>query len=81
MIEHDIRQSATSARSVPRREYRHRDVSGGWLRRRSSGATDGLVTNASLILGAGGADLSPHPIVLTGPAPATATIATTVGRR
>jgi VIT1/CCC1 family predicted Fe2+/Mn2+ transporter len=66
MAEHDTRQSATSSRSVPGWEHRHRDVSGGWLRPTVFGAMDGLVTNASLILGVGGEGLSPHAIVLTG---------------
>src|SRR5439155_9268232 len=44
----------------------HRDVSGGWLRPTVFGAVDGLVTNASLIAGLGGATASPHTVVLTG---------------
>src|SRR6516165_378284 len=44
----------------------HRDVSGGWLRPTVFGAVDGLVTNASLIAGLGGATVSPHTVVLTG---------------
>ena len=35
--------------------HRHRDVSGGWLRPTVFGAVDGVVTNASLIAGVGGA--------------------------
>jgi len=46
--------------------HRHRDVSGGWLRPTVFGAVDGLVTNASLIAGVGGAGISPHAVVLTG---------------
>jgi vacuolar iron transporter family protein len=46
--------------------HRHRDVSGGWLRPTVFGAVDGLVTNASLIAGVGGAGVPPHAIVLTG---------------
>src|SRR5690349_22181940 len=46
----------------------HRDVSGGWLRPTVFGAVDGLVTNASLIAGLGGATVSPHTVVLTGAA-------------
>jgi VIT1/CCC1 family predicted Fe2+/Mn2+ transporter len=44
----------------------HRDVTGGWLRAAVFGAMDGLVTNASLIAGAQGANTSNHAIVLTG---------------
>lgn len=47
-------------------DHRHRDVSGGWLRPTVFGAVDGLVTNASLIAGVGGAGVSAHTIVLTG---------------
>jgi VIT1/CCC1 family predicted Fe2+/Mn2+ transporter len=46
----------------------HRDVSGGWLRPTVFGAVDGLVTNASLIAGLGGAGAAAHTIVLTGAA-------------
>lgn len=46
--------------------HRHRDVSGGWLRPTVFGAVDGLVTNASLIAGVGGAGVPSHVIVLTG---------------
>lgn len=46
--------------------HRHRDVSGGWLRPTVFGAVDGLVTNASLIVGVGGAGVNAHTIVLTG---------------
>ena len=41
-------------------------MSGGWLRPTVFGAVDGLVTNASLIAGLGGGDVSPHVIILTG---------------
>jgi VIT1/CCC1 family predicted Fe2+/Mn2+ transporter len=41
-------------------------VSGGWLRAAVFGATDGLVTNASLIAGVGGGGGAHHTIVLTG---------------
>ncbi|MDI2124971.1 VIT1/CCC1 transporter family protein [Yinghuangia seranimata] len=46
----------------------HRDVTGGWLRPAVFGAMDGLLTNASLILGvaAGGGDSA--AVVLTGSA-------------
>jgi vacuolar iron transporter family protein len=46
--------------------HRHRDVSGGTLRPTVFGAVDGLVTNASLIAGVGGAGVSAHAVVLTG---------------
>ncbi|MGH3492284.1 MAG: VIT1/CCC1 transporter family protein [Sciscionella sp.] len=46
--------------------HRHRDVSGGWLRPTVFGAVDGLVTNAAIIAGVGGAGIDPHAIVLTG---------------
>jgi VIT1/CCC1 family predicted Fe2+/Mn2+ transporter len=46
--------------------HEHRDVSGGWLRPAVFGAMDGLVTNASLIAGVGGAGASSHTLILTG---------------
>jgi VIT1/CCC1 family predicted Fe2+/Mn2+ transporter len=46
--------------------HRHRNVSGGWLRAAVFGATDGLVTNASLIAGVGGGGAVRHTIILTG---------------
>lgn len=46
--------------------HRHRDVAGGWLRPTVFGAMDGLVTNVSLIAGAGGGGLTPHQVILTG---------------
>jgi VIT1/CCC1 family predicted Fe2+/Mn2+ transporter len=48
--------------------HRHRDVSGGWLRPTVFGAVDGLVTNASLISGLGGGNVSAHTVILTGAA-------------
>jgi vacuolar iron transporter family protein len=54
------------ARAFPGWRHRHRDVSGGWLRPTVFGAMDGLVTNASLIVGVGGGGLSSHSIILTG---------------
>jgi VIT1/CCC1 family predicted Fe2+/Mn2+ transporter len=48
------------------RRHQHRDVSGGWLRPTVFGAVDGLVTNASLIAGLGGGQVSAHTVVLTG---------------
>ncbi len=52
----------------PRGEHHHdhRDVTGGWLRPAVFGFTDGLVSNASLISGVGGAGAHPHTILLTG---------------
>jgi VIT1/CCC1 family predicted Fe2+/Mn2+ transporter len=55
-----------AARAAPGWRHRHRDVSGGWLRPTVFGAMDGLVTNASLIVGVGGGGLSSHSIILTG---------------
>jgi len=46
--------------------HRHRDVSGGRLRPTVFGAVDGLVTNASLIAGLGGAAAAAHTVILTG---------------
>src|ERR1700754_1932043 len=46
--------------------HHHRDVSGGWLRPAVFGAMVGLVTNVSLIAGAGGGGGGAHTIVLTG---------------
>ena len=57
-----VRQAALAAGW----SHRHRDVSGGWLRPTVFGAVDGLVTNASLIAGLGGAGVSAHTIILTG---------------
>ena len=57
-----VRQAALAAGW----SHRHRDVSGGWLRPTVFGAVDGLVTNASLIAGLGGARVSAHNVVLTG---------------
>jgi VIT1/CCC1 family predicted Fe2+/Mn2+ transporter len=44
----------------------HRDVTGGWLRPAVFGISDGLVSNAALILGVAGASVSTHTIILTG---------------
>jgi VIT1/CCC1 family predicted Fe2+/Mn2+ transporter len=57
----------TEKRSQPETHgHEHRDVSGGWLRPAVFGAMDGLVTNASLIAGVGGAGGAAHTVVLTG---------------
>src|SRR4051812_23574867 len=53
-------------RQVPRPHHQHRDVSGGWLRPTVFGAMDGLVTNVSLIAGAGGGGLDRSHIILIG---------------
>lgn len=45
---------------------RHRDMGGGGLRAAVFGVNDGLVSNASLILGVAGAGAEPGAIVLTG---------------
>jgi vacuolar iron transporter family protein len=55
-----------SARAAPGWSHRHRNVSGGWLRPTVFGSMDGLVTNASLIVGVSGGGLSPHFTILTG---------------
>ena len=48
-------------------EHRHRGLSGGGsLRASVFGINDGLVSNASLILGIAGASSDPHVVVLTG---------------
>ena len=44
----------------------HRDVQGGTLRASVFGASDGLVSNALLILGVAGADVSPSTVRVTG---------------
>ena len=44
----------------------HRDVTGGWLRPAVFGVTDGLVSNASLILGVAGSGASTHAVILAG---------------
>lgn len=51
---------------MPGWSHRHRDVSGGWLRPTVFGAMDGLVTNASLMIGVSGGGASIHALVLTG---------------
>ena len=45
---------------------RHRSVSGGNLRAAVFGVNDGLVSNASLILGVAGAGLGPDPVLTAG---------------
>jgi vacuolar iron transporter family protein len=57
-----VRQAALAAGW----SHRHRDVSGGWLRPTVFGAVDGLVTNASIIAGLGGARAAPHTVILAG---------------
>lgn len=53
--------------SVPGPEYRHRGVaSGGNLRAAVFGVNDGLISNASLIMGVAGANADNAMIVLTG---------------
>ena len=48
-------------------ERRHRDLGGGGnLRAAVFGVNDGLVSNASLILGVAGASADPHVVVLAG---------------
>lgn len=50
----------------PEIHHRHRNVSGGWLRPAVFGAMDGLVSNASLIAGAAGGDVSHATVALIG---------------
>lgn len=52
--------------AVPGWSHQHRDVSGGWLRPTVFGAMDGLITNASLIVGVGGGGAPVHTLLLTG---------------
>jgi VIT1/CCC1 family predicted Fe2+/Mn2+ transporter len=56
----------TSRPSPPVREHRHRDVQAGVARASVFGACDGLVTNASLILGVAGADSASSLVRVTG---------------
>jgi vacuolar iron transporter family protein len=44
----------------------HRDVTGGWLRPAVFGVSDGLVSNAALIVGVAGASVSARTVVITG---------------
>jgi len=46
--------------------HQHRDVTGGWIRPAVFGVTDGLVSNAALIAGVVGAQVSTHNVILTG---------------
>ncbi|MBI2709465.1 MAG: VIT1/CCC1 transporter family protein [Actinobacteria bacterium] len=50
----------------PRPEHHHRDVHGGTGRAAVFGASDGLVSNVSLILGVAGADPAPGVVRLAG---------------
>ena len=61
------RPGGHDAPAAGRPEMRHRRLSGGGSFRASVfGVNDGLVSNASLILGVAGASLSSHVILLTG---------------
>jgi vacuolar iron transporter family protein len=64
--EHRRQPSATGTALAEWHRHQHRDVSGGWLRPTVFGSVDGLVTNASLIAGLGGGQVSAHTVVLTG---------------
>jgi VIT1/CCC1 family predicted Fe2+/Mn2+ transporter len=44
----------------------HRDVTGGWLRPAVFGVTDGLVSNASLVVGVAASGASTHAVILAG---------------
>ena len=52
--------------SVAQIGVRHRSMSGGNLRAAVFGVCDGLVSNASLLMGVVGARLVPHQVLLTG---------------
>lgn len=54
------------AHSVDDRDHGHRSVQGGEARAAVFGASDGLVSNASLILGVAGADASGEVVRVTG---------------
>ena len=56
----------TPRRGPFRRREHHRDVQGGAIRAAIFGISDGLVTNASLILGVAGADAVPGTVRLAG---------------
>ncbi|MGH3853576.1 MAG: VIT1/CCC1 transporter family protein [Pseudonocardiaceae bacterium] len=62
----DAPEPEASARAAPGWSHQHRDVSGGWLRPTVFGAMDGLITNASLIVGVGGGGAAIHTLLLTG---------------
>ena len=62
----DEPQAMAGARAAPGWAHQHRDVAGGWLRPTVFGAMDGLVTNASLIVGVGGSGVAVHTLLLTG---------------
>ncbi len=60
-VGHAMPTAATGA------EHRHRGLGGGGnLRAAVFGVSDGLVSNASLILGVAGANSNPHVVLLTG---------------
>ena len=52
--------------SVAQIGVRHRSMSGGNLRAAVFGVSDGLVSNAALLMGVVGASLVPHQVLLTG---------------
>jgi VIT1/CCC1 family predicted Fe2+/Mn2+ transporter len=56
---------AEDSQRIPPPDH-HRDVTGGWLRPAVFGVTDGLVSNASLILGVAGSGASTHAVILAG---------------
>ena len=61
-----IRHSTPSTRSRFQRRVHHRDVQGGAIRAAVFGVSDGLVTNASLILGVAGAEADAGTVRLAG---------------
>src|SRR5205823_13796344 len=68
---YDLAMPGDSGHALPRAgggaEHRHRGLHGGGnLRAAVFGVNDGLVSNASLLLGVAGASADPHVVVLTG---------------
>ena len=69
MTDEETREPSSATGAAAARagwSHRHHDVSGGWLRPTVFGGVDGLVTNASLVEGAGGGGVPAQAVVLTG---------------
>lgn len=62
----DTRSAGLSGGSIARLEGRHRAGGGNALRAAVLGANDGLVSNASLVMGVAGAELAGSSILITG---------------
>jgi VIT1/CCC1 family predicted Fe2+/Mn2+ transporter len=60
------RLSGISGQAIAQLEGRHRSGGGNALRAAVLGANDGLVSNASLVMGVAGADLAGRSILITG---------------